>query len=891
MVQRKVPNKLGIQADHVKSDKLLANLKKPSSSQYQDGKNRGADMKKKIKKSRSIKLSDIESLRSSPTRRNLSQPGKPPPAIPQKQQQQPLIKASDGSPNYMKSTSCFEARKEQSQVSPRNNQTGAESKNMSRRSSSNSEHSSASGNKPARALTRTSSLKLARTLTKTPSFKPARASAKKSSRVVLCADMNAQRSTCSSTIKDSKFPPYLMLSPGATESEGTSVMKVCPYTYCSLNGHHHSPLPPLKCFLSARRRLLKIQKSMKMEALSPRRVEKPITAKPSSKGVEEIDAAKLIFDDKSADKEDVEIEFFIEIYGKSKDNGDKAEIVEVSGDVAKHSDKEQVAESLSDRSAQSEVDFEGKLQQGDDIIAKEMETTESLPGEQVKDTDEEFLCILAQENANMGSFCNGIEADDADSEATNMEWEEERLSASELNSEANYSIMTDDESFVYVGCSSNIKNPDFHDDCMIRSDDIDSSCSEMILSDELLQELFAEEGASSEAQSDDDSALHIMHQNSEIHESSQASESLKCIHLVSTEDSFEESKTAEEENGQSETNLISTEIPSASMEEPIAEPRATSEDIQEKNKVAEINPQLEDDETNCTSKAADDVSTDEQKHKTLQDDGDEMEEKEQADDAKILIEIQSSDVSCCYSEADQVSNSIEENVDDGFTDETQNYLSIVQSESYSFVEDQNKEKDQGDAKNFKISSSMHDEGQSNPRMIESNSFEESIEEVERMEVEDYTSSDAADVSTVAKGATSPETERTFFPAGSNSTQELPDSCNSQKWTIRRKRHMKDEEELREFNPREPNYLPLVPGPEAEKVDLRQQMIDDRKNAEEWMVDYHLQQAVTKLAPARKRKVALLVEAFETVMPTSKFETHLSSSTAAFVHARPMQACS
>jgi len=66
MVQRKVPNKLGIQADHVKSDKLLANLKKPSSSQYQDGKNRGADMKKKMKKSRSIKLSDIESLRSSP---------------------------------------------------------------------------------------------------------------------------------------------------------------------------------------------------------------------------------------------------------------------------------------------------------------------------------------------------------------------------------------------------------------------------------------------------------------------------------------------------------------------------------------------------------------------------------------------------------------------------------------------------------------------------------------------------------------------------------------------------------------------------------------------------------------------------------------------------------
>ena len=38
-------------------------------------------------------------------------------------------------------------------------------------------------------------------------------------------------------LKDSKFPSYLMLNPGRTESEGTSVTKVCPYTYCSLNGH------------------------------------------------------------------------------------------------------------------------------------------------------------------------------------------------------------------------------------------------------------------------------------------------------------------------------------------------------------------------------------------------------------------------------------------------------------------------------------------------------------------------------------------------------------------------------------------------------------------------------------------------------------------------------
>jgi hypothetical protein len=101
----------------------------------------------------------------------------------------------------------------------------------------------------------------------------------------------------------------------------------------------------------------------------------------------------------------------------------------------------------------------------------------------------------------------------------------------------------------------------------------------------------------------------------------------------------------------------------------------------------------------------------------------------------------------------------------------------------------------------------------------------------------------------------------------------------------------DLEEEREFNPREPNFLPVVPDPEAEKVDLRHQMMDDRKNSEEWMLDYALRQAVTKLAPARKRKVALLVEAFEKVLPTPKYETHMRHTSATFSHTRPIQACS
>lgn len=55
-------------------------------------------------------------------------------------------------------------------------------------------------------------------------------------------------------------------------------------------------------------------------------------------------------------------------------------------------------------------------------------------------------------------------------------------------------------------------------------------------------------------------------------------------------------------------------------------------------------------------------------------------------------------------------------------------------------------------------------------------------------------------------------------------------------------------------------------PSAEKVSLRRQTVDEKKRAEEWMLDYALQQVVSQLAPTQRRKVALLVKAFETVVP-------------------------
>ncbi|KFK24857.1 hypothetical protein AALP_AA8G033800 [Arabis alpina] len=82
-----------------------------------------------------------------------------------------------------------------------------------------------------------------------------------------------------------------------------------------------------------------------------------------------------------------------------------------------------------------------------------------------------------------------------------------------------------------------------------------------------------------------------------------------------------------------------------------------------------------------------------------------------------------------------------------------------------------------------------------------------------------------------------------------------------------RRFVKALENVRKFNPREPRFLPLNPDAEAEKVNLRHQETQNKRNGEEWMVDNALQGVVSKLTPARKLKVQLLVQAFESLSTT------------------------
>ncbi|WCJ39019.1 Plant calmodulin-binding protein-related [Euphorbia peplus] len=771
MVQRKVSSKLGFQADHL----LLKSNLKPICFQHQDGKNRGSDMKKKMKRSKPIKISDFDTLDSTPLKKNIPQIEKSPslaspvtPVALQKPkvvavpspgaavlpQRQGLVKYGDGSPNYMKGTSSSEARKER----------------LRRNSSDQSE-------KPRKSFP-------VRSLTKSPSFKPVRSGAKKSSIDALCADVDVQKATCSSTLKDSKFPAYLMLNPGGTESEGTSVLKVCPYSYCSLNGHHHAPSPPLKCFLKAKRRSLKNLKSSRMQVcLSPRKIE------PSCD-----------------ENEGVTTDFFVEIYASGEQlerNGDNK--YSSDGDdvvVDEQENKDQVSENVSGASSpQSEIDLE------ENFVSA-------------------FLSFLSEEARRRCNEGSDVEEGENVSEDCDMEWEEGQKET----------------------CVKVIKQ--FDDEAeIIRSDDEceeGGSFTEEILGDDLLQEFFCEESALCSSQFDEsDSEMEDVMQNWEI-------------------------LTAKSEECDSDCDLGDSVNPATSMEDAIVELK-----VADNNDEFEMNHQLEADATDLLQcRIADSSEIFDEIDKAETNDSQKLEETE-PDQSSGLDELQSDTAEDPIEEQEHVpTEEVNNEIDSA------NVVEIIDS----------LDKDEGTNKS-KISTSEEPLEQNNSMILSSICSDGIGSRVEDSEIEVKTESDGELNPPVADEGNNVKSG-SRYQRGSNSRDELADAFN-RKWTINCRKPITDsDEEEREFNPKDPNFLPVVPDPEAEKVDLKHQDMDDRKNSEEWMIDYALQQAVTKLAPARKRKVALLVEAFEKVLPIPKYDTRqFRNNTVSAFSPRPIQACS
>ncbi|KAJ6326021.1 hypothetical protein OIU78_013169, partial [Salix suchowensis] len=751
MVRKKVPSKLVIQADHVKSEKRLGSLK-PSSCQHQDGRSRGPDMKKKMRRTRSIKLSDIESLKSSsPSRKAMSQSGKPPPvngttaaATPQKQF---IVKITDGSPNYMKSTSSSEARKERSQAIYSN------------------------------------------------WFKRIRS-----------------------------FPAYLQLNPGGSEAEGTSVKKVCPHAYCSLNGHHHKPVPQLKGFLKARRRSLKVQRSIKLEVLSPRRT------RPSGDGTDETRGLLDFSGDKPVIQE-VEKGFFIEIGAVKTENGayetEKrtenegetacALLGEPEGEInescfyagheaaAEQDSNNHVSESSSDESQESEIDFKENVS---DSNAAEMDVAVGFVIEDEKDGDTDCSSSFSEKESNRSDIeresHSSMEEDDNISEATNMDWEEGQTLTSDIDAEADDLNKHEDKFWTKVEFTAEIEKLDWREDSeIIMSDDAVSNYTEEIPADEVLRELFAEETASSDMQcSDRDSESDIIPHYRQILESNREPERkfrriMKLINILEmVKNGCAAHISAEALKGHQEDKSLQ------------AESAATKPQVYENRDMIGTNKEDEIDQIILVAENNQELAVAEIPDSEA---GDATEAQEQIVNAELPFEIHVSDSPESFSVADQddaelnadgnhmtaevcqlnaaheKDSSSQDLVDDSTPTKPHDHQLDEQDETNNVIENENLfEEDQDEAKKIKILTAIDFEAPSSPRTHEINSARDDTGDVEETEVEVCNESDAAE----------------SFLSANNGGSGQSEKGNPSRTTWRRKRE--------NSNPREPNFLPVVP---------------------------------------------------------------------------------
>ncbi|KAF6163971.1 hypothetical protein GIB67_011662 [Kingdonia uniflora] len=879
MVQRKCTDKPGIQADlknYIKLEKRTY-----TSSENQDIRNKGGgtELKKVMKKLRSLKRLDLENVGSCTPRRKPSVEASAATVTPQKSTP---IKILDSLPNYMKSTSSSSARKERLQVSPGISRTNSDSKSLIWKESNYRKPSSA--NKAVRTLTKMASLKPVRILTKVSSMKAGRPSMKKSSGVSLSANQKLGRATCSSTLKDSKFPSYVMLQPGGTESEGFSVMKVCPYTYCSLNGHHHASLPPLKQFLSSRRRALKAQKSMRLK-IAP-----PVKSKPSGGSKKKVDTDQIVFvkdlasfeADSSGmitfpEVEEVGIDFDAQPREEINPHAveDNTHTVKDGGETSVENDGGRHAEGFSDELSQAKIFFEG-LEQTIDFSGAEMENTtaafpEKIQQELIEDRDP-FPFFIVNEIDLQGCWGGSesesessaeSEIDESDYEATDMDWEEGRDEDPCLDNTADLSTLAsgeNDEAFICLQGYGNFASTEeivsipeytvnnFHEELLAIEEELPAEYEDYVESSD------TDSGTSKLKDGGQSLEIDLLSKdNSEI--LNILNKSLKNLHSL-MEDAFMEPQATNE--GKDEPDVsINREGSSAFVEFSLQEPTvAHQEDYEVSGPDNSFfqGPVLLNDENGA-------LIEEEEVHSLEVEFG--LVQGITAQDQNIDEQER-----CQLHEPEHESQAIEvadpETYHDVFIDELDK-MHMVQN---AYADDEAKEK------GHTYKNKPEPSGEIN-------------EKNETMQVKQK--EDAEETSLPATESKSPDEKIMITTTGSDNDEQMPKNCNNFKRNG--KKPISDCEEQREFNPREPHYLPVEPDPEAEKVDLRHQMMDDRKDSEEWMLDYAVRQAVTKLGPARKRKVELLVEAFETVIPISKYGNHLQHNPTAFAHSRLMQACS
>lgn len=714
----------------------------------------GTDQKKKLKKTRSIKRANIGSSRPSTRKED------------DRHDQSSIILSSDVDTLPRHSKAHFQASPCNSESSFGSNDQNGKNLKIARPNSDSS----------VRAVKRTATLRPQRILTKTASLKSNKSSMKKSSEVSEISESSIVRATCSSTLKDSKFPHRSELQQGGSDSKDIQALKVCSYSYCSLHGHHHGTVPPLKRFVSMRRRLLKTQKSMKSESHS---VPKAKRSKNRRKGAQ---TSQVTSNRDSADQETL----------------------------------------------YTDPSFE------------QQKTSNPLIANQ-----QTQVAISARQGTSEECHCITTESVKVIPEANNAGKEEEEIVVSGLHNGDDKSILTVDPHTIIESSLRSLKDSIKCDDQCLKLDDVVSTSHERVPEDADVHK---------EVNGDTIAPLNL-----EVHKDN-CELDIKVSEASTTSREINEEK---DEDSEPDNGFLEELSPSGD-----STPDCTTDQPQQtqmaKQKYMGLWGLIYQHMASSMTTEVETEAANSGKNK-----------EEQVKD-KYTVSQMNDSFSC------QGSTGTNEDMVMGDHDADDQKFELWQSNAikqvqqafdkiFSEIPDQSSDDRSSDVipEQEVLENNQYESGQQSISSYLDCTKERIVQDQEEAQLEEI-------------HINSTEEEKAELRVANKSSKQISKSWSSLKKVIILKRFVKALEKVKKFNPGKPQYLPRESDPEAEKINLRHQTVEERKNADEWMLDYALRQVISALAPAQKRKVALLVQAFETVTPP-EIRTCLRSSATASSH--------
>lgn len=649
---------------------------------------------------------------------------------------------------------------------------------------------SPSGNSQ-KVITRKLSLRPVRISTRMSTFKTRKScTEKRSSQILQSPDLSLHKATCSSTLKDSHFPDQIEIPLEGSESQGVlSTRKVCPYTYCSLHGGHGDNVPPLKRFVSMRRRQMKTQKNMKMENRPVTRSKQSGNTKKRSQTIPSVhneDPAKKT--GHSGRSHSVNVE---------KPPRDTPASTNTDSGSSEAEDEEKKnfrcnAEVLLGETSFPHVSFDEYL---NDSLAENGYSLSSFLA--IRETSKECCCTPT-------------EKDKPDSKMIETEGNDNQVAEQKKNDESTKSIVMDDQ-------------PD------ISTKDASLFGVHSLLTDH-------REGATlklTEPESSGENLNANDFTSSNQHDVVELSSTTAAMLSASKLDKLEEERTAEDKSTDPDYVMLRGTSTQREPKPPVASDVSHGMKEEDKRYVKMWHLMYKHAVLSNAGKDPDRLPSDGEK-------------EGQGKDDKSFNEVDSSSCQDTDDENEKVVKLVQKAFDE---------ILLPEKEDFSFDEHIKSRGKASDEEHQEVSHGNEDDGDAAtstecPR-------EESWPKVDNSQ--------------------SHEEKKTEQSMGNKSDPRKPKSWSNLKKLLLLKRFVKALEKVRNLNLRKRGHLPSDASREAEKVSLRPLTAEEKKNVEEWMLDYALQKVISKLAPAQKQRVSLLVEAFETVLPFQDTELLLGKA--------------